>query len=256
MIGLDTVLFTRNGFKKLRDLNLYDEVLTPLGVFEPITKMSKIQDVDYYIRTSTDEIIACSRDLELPVYNKNHKERMVCVSYIKDKSYYTTKTLPYESNTFCRENLYKKGTTIPKSIEKWLTFSSYDRYDLFCGLMDTPMCSFKGEDGVYDFRPHSYQFEKELVALARLFGFAVKCGMANGHRYVKVGIQNVSVIDDIPIRDRYKDLLKQPPDNRFTFMPIMDNGTLKESVEGRGIKVNGGLVLVGYSLIPIKCQIL
>lgn len=256
MIGLDTVVFTREGFKELKDVNLYDEVLTPLGVFEPIVKMSRIQDVDYYIRTSTDEIIHCSDDLELPVYDKNHKEKMVCVSYIKDNKYYTTKTLPYDSTLSSDEDLYKKGTEIPVTIDnKWLTLSSYNRYELLCGLMDTPMCEFKGEDGIYHFKPHSYKFEQGLVGLLRLFGFPVRCGVTKNHRYVRFGIQNIAVIDDIPIRDKYKDISKIPPDNRYGFMPIMDNGRLKESVKGRSIKVNGGLVLVGYSLIPVMCQI-
>ena len=85
MIGLDTVLFTREGFKKLSELNLYDEVLTPLGIFEPIMKMSRIDDVDYYIKTSTDEIIKCSRDLELPIYDEKKRERMIYVDCIKDR---------------------------------------------------------------------------------------------------------------------------------------------------------------------------
>jgi hypothetical protein len=256
VIGLDTVLFTRSGFKKLKDLNLYDEVLTPLGMFEPILKMSRVYDIDYYFRTSTDEIIHCSKDLELPVYDKAHKERMICVSCIKDKAYYTTKILPYDSTIRTNEDLYKKGTEIPLSIDnKWLILSSYDRYELLCGLMDTPICEFKGEDGVYHFKPHSYQFEQGLIGLLRLFGFPVRCGIAKNHRYVKFGVQNIAVIDDIPIRDKYKDISKMPPNNRYCFMPIMDNGTLKESVKGRSIKVDGGLVLVGYSLIPVKCQV-
>lgn len=257
MIGLDTLLFTREGFKKLRDLDLYDEVLTPLGVFEPITQMSKIEDIDYYIKVSTDEIIPCSRDLELPLYNENHYEKIVYADCIKDKKYYTTKILPYDSKIKTRKDLYEIGTEIPKEIpNEWLTLSSYFRYELLCGLMDTPMCSLKSEDGVYDFRPHSYEFEKSLVSLLRLFGFAVKCGKSKNHRFIKFGIQNIAVIDDIPVRDRYKDIEIMPPNNRFGFMPVKDNGTLKNKIQGRSITVNGGLFLVGYSLIPVKCQIL
>lgn len=256
MIGLDTVFFTREGFKKLSELNLYDEVLTPLGMFQPIMKMSKIEDVDYYIKTSTDEIIKCSSDMMLPLYNENHTERMVCVSCIKDKKYYTTKILPYDSKLNTDEDLYKKGTEIPRTIDnKILTLSSYYRYELFCGLIDTPMCELKGEDGIYSFKPHSYDFERGLVALARLFGFAVKCSIVDKHRVVKVGIQNVPVIDNIPIRDEYRDITKMPPGNRYGFMPVTDNGKLKEKVKGRAITVRGGLALVGYSLIPVECQI-
>lgn len=257
MIGLDTVLFTREGFKKLRDLNLYDEVLTPLGIFEPITKMSRVKDIGYYIRVATDEMICCSDDLELPIYDEKNRERMICVSYIKDKKYYTTKTLPYDSKISAKEDLYTRGTEIPQSISNnWLISSLYDRYELLCGLMDTPMCRLSSEDGVYRFQPHSAQFEKELIGLIRLFGFAAKCGMSDKHRYISMGIQNVAVIDNIPIRDSYKDISRKPPDNRYKFMPIKDNGALKNSVKGRSIKVQGGLVLVGYSLIPVKCQIL
>ena len=255
MIGLDTVLFTREGFKKLKDINLYDEVLTPLGIFEPITKMSRIGDIDYYIRVATDEMICCSDELELPIYDEKNRERMICVSYIKDKKYYTTKTLPYDSKIRADDDLYVRGTDIPQSISnKWLISSLYDRFELLCGLMDTPMCSLASEDGVYKFQPHSAQFEKELIGLIRLFGFPVKCGMTDSHRIVRMGIQNISVIDDVPIRDSYKDISKIPPENRYKFMPIKDNGTLKNSTKGRGIKVKGGLVLVGYSLIPVKCQ--
>ena len=257
MIGLDTLLFTREGFKKLRDLDLYDEVLTPLGVFEPITHMSKIEDIDYYIKVATDEIIPCSRDLELPLYNENHTERILYADCINNKRYFTTKILPYESKLKTRKDLYEIGTKIPKEIpNEWLLLSSSYRYELLCGLMDTPMCSLKGEDGIYGFRPHSYEFEKSLVALSRLFGFAVSCGNEKIHRIVRVGVQNTAVIDDIPIRDRYKDISKMPPNNRFGFMPIKDTGTLKKSVQGRGITVEGGLILVGYSLIPVKCQVL
>lgn len=257
MIGLDTLLFTREGFKKLKDLNLYDEVLTPLGVFEPIMKMSKIEKIDYYIKTATDEIIKCSSDMELPLYNENYTERIICVSCIKDKKFYTTKTLPYDSTKTIKNDLYELGTKIPERIDKRILLSSsYYRYELLCGLMDTPMCSLKREDGIYSFRPHSYQFEKDLVALLRLFGFPVKCDLEKNNRVVKFGIQNIAVIDDIPIRDRYKDILNKPPDNRYVFMPIKDNGTLEENVDGRSICVDGGLVLVGYSLIPVKCQIL
>ena len=258
MIGLDTYLFTRNGLVKLRDLNLYDEVLTPLGTFEPIIKMSKIENIGNYIKTSTDEVIACSNNLQLPVYDENHKEKMIDVGYIKNKKYYTTKTLPYDSVIFNKKNdLYEKGTRIPERINnETLILSSLDRYELLCGMMDTPICTLKSKDGIYEFRPHSYEFEKDLVTLFRLFGFPVKCGNLKGHRFVKFGIQNIMVIDDIPIRDRYKDIEKQPPANRYAFMPIKDSGTLKNNVEGRNISVRGGLALIGYSLIPVKCQIL
>ena len=257
MIGLDTLLFTREGFKKLSDLDLYDEILTPLGTFEPIINMSKIEEIDYGIKVATDEVIACSEDLELPLYNENHKEKMIYADCIKDTKYYTTKILPYESQLKTRKDLYKIGTEIPKKIPNdWLLLSSIYRYDLLCGLMDTPMCSLKSEDGVYDFRPHSFEFEKGLISLLRLFGFGVKCGEIKGHRIVKAGIQNVAVIEDIPIRDRYKDIEIMPPSNRFGFMPIKDTGTLKNKVQGRSITVEGGLFLAGYSLIPIKCQVL
>lgn len=257
MIGLDTLLFTRKGFKKLKELNLYDEVLTPLGVFMPIIKMSKAEDIDYYIKASTDEVIACSKDLELPVYDKKGNEKMVSVDSIKDKKYFTTKTLPYDSTLESKEDLYKVGVDIPNKIgNKKLILSSADRYDLFCGLMDTPICELKSEDGVYIFRPHSYEFEKDLIALARLFGFGVNGRVVSNHRLIDVGVQNISVIDDIPIRDEYKDINEMPPDNRFDFMPIKDTGTLKNNVQGRNIAVDGGFVLVGYSLIPVKCQVL
>lgn len=254
MISLDTLFFTREGFKKLKDLDLYDEVLTPFGMFEPIIEMSRIEDVDYYIKVSTDEIILCSKDLELPIYYNKNKEKMVYADCIENEKYYTTKILPYDSMINYKEDLYKIGVNIPKRINnKELISSSYDRYELLCGLMDTPMCELKTEDGVYEFRPHSYEFEKDLVSLFRLFGFPVKCGYSKSHRYVRMGVQNISVIDDIPIRDRYKDIEKMPPNNRFKFMPIKDSGTLKNSVKGRNIKVDCGFVLVGYSLTPIKC---
>ena len=118
MIGLDTVFFTREGFKKLRELNLYDEVLTPLGMFQPIMKMSKIEDVDYYIKTSTDEIIKCSSDMMLPLYNENHTERMVCVSCIKDKKYYTLTS-----------NGYLLATNVIKLIDNWYTI---EKNKYFC----------------------------------------------------------------------------------------------------------------------------
>lgn len=256
MIGLDTLLFTRDGFKPLRDLDLYDEVLTPLGVFKPIMKMSKVENIDYYVRLSTDEIIPCSRDLELPVYDSKHREKMVSVDCIKDNEYYTTKILPYESKIKSRRKLYEFGVNIPKIIDNnILKTSSCDRYELLSGLMDTPMCSLVSENGIYIFRPHSLEFEKSLVALMRLFGFAVKGEVVNNTRIIKVGVQNVAVIDDIPIRDRYRDITRRPPNNRYEFMPIRDVGILKNSVQGRQIEVPGGLVVVGYSLVPIKCQI-
>ena len=255
MLGFDMVLFTKEGFKPLSELNLYDEVLTPLGIFEPIIKMSRVEDVDYYIKTSTDEIIACSRDLELPVYDKEHNEKMVCVSCIKNKQYYTTKILPYDSSFTTRDNLYRLGTDIPSEITNdILKLSEYHRYELLCGLMDTPICELKSKDGIYVFKPHSPQFEKGLVALLRLFGFPVTCSVSQGHRIIRFGIQNIAVIDDIPIRDDYKDINDIPPDNRYCFMPIRDNGTLKNKVKGRAITVEGGLVLAGYSLVPVKCQ--
>lgn len=256
MIGLDTLLFTKDGFKRLGDLDLYDEVLTPLGVFKPIIKMSKVEDIDYYVRTSTDELIACSRDLELPVYENRYREKIVYVDGIKDNKYCTTKILPFESNVTTSRNLYEEGVKIPNIIDnKIFRMSSCYRYELLSGLMDTPMCTLLNENGIYAFRPHSLEFEKSLVALMRLFGFAVRCEIVNGIRIIKVGIQNVAVIDDIPIRDRYRDISKKPPDNRYDFMPIRDTGILKNKVKGRSIEVSGGLVVVGYSMIPIKCQI-
>ena len=257
MIGLDTVLFTRKGFKKLKDIELYDEVLTPYGVFEPIMKMTRIEDVDYYIQTSTDEIITCSDDLELPVYNKNGTERMICVSCIEDNECFTTRSLPYESKTIVRKNLYEMGAKIPERIDNHLfTISSLFRYELLCGLMDTPMCELKSETGVYAFKPHSKEFENDLVALCRLFGFPVHCKVVKNHRIVEMGVQNIGIIKDIPIRDRYKDISKMPPNNRPTFMPIRGHGRLDEPVKGRQIEVIGNFVLAGYSLIPVKCQIL
>lgn len=257
MIGLDTVLFTPEGFKKLRDLNIYDEVLTPLGKFEPIMKMSPIKEIGNYVKVATDEIIPCSNDLEFLVYDKDNNEKLIFAEDLKRNTYYTAKTSRYYCKKEINLDLYEEGIKIPLRISNtMLTASLFDRYELLCGLMDTPICELKNENGVYLFKPHSHLFEKGLVSLFRLFGFPVICGEAKHIRYVKMGVQDLVCMDEIPIRDEYRKMSKTPPKVRYNFMPIKGYGKFKNVAKGRNIFIKGGLVLVGYSLVPVKCQIL
>ena len=61
MFGADTLFMTHKWLVPLKNLKLFDKVLTPDGRFQPIVELGDWQLVDRIVHTSTGDEIYCSK---------------------------------------------------------------------------------------------------------------------------------------------------------------------------------------------------
>lgn len=254
MLGADTLLFTKKGFKKLIELDMYDEVLTPFGTFEPIVKLGPWKPVDKVIRLNTLEDIYCSDNLMLDAGAYNNKAGYMYVDDLAeniDKVYYNfEEIMEFEGDgrNHPVSNGYDFAVVVPTCIpDAYILSSIEERLKVFAGLVDSPICEIGKTDGYYDFYTYYDDLMQGIVTLCRSIGFGVTCTCSE--MVYKISVAVNKYIDILPIKDELKVCHNYAALNKRMFVrKISDNKTF---TLGREVKVNGGFFLVGYSMIPV-----
>ena len=248
MLGEDTLLFTKNGFKTLKELDLYDEVLTPFGEFEPIVEMGPWKPVDRVMQLNTLENIYCS-------------DNLLCYTDLDAKFTYVDDldckiAVPFgdifefegDGLNHPVSNGYDFTVVVPTCIpDAYILSNLYVKLSCLAGLIDSPICELGNNDGIYYFYTEYEDVRRGIITLARSLGFGVKCTCTDGVYAIRVGVDKF--IDELPIKDELKRCYK--PVQMIRKTGIKNVGYAKNEVMGRKIKVNGSLFLVGYSLVPV-----
>lgn len=259
MLGEDTLFLTPNGFLPLKELKLYDKVLTSFGTFEPIVELGEWQDVtlDYNIvQASTNEFFLCDNSVMWVVYDKNRKnhENVVFSDELCDKKCAAGNTMDIaQCKNAVLYNPYNYCAVVPMCIhEEYILSNRATRSECFAGLVDSPICEIGTLKGTYDFYTTYYPLEKGIVSLARALGYQVCCDVIDNVTRVTV---HVSDYKEISTRDEYKKL-----DCSSRFKNIMVYKNVKKvskyvNKTSRRVSINGGNAVIGYSLLPIMCQV-
>lgn len=257
MLGGDTVVFTLKGFKKVKDLELYDEVLTPFGDFEPVVELGPWEEMEYKVDLSGYEDIYCSDDLLWYLYNNTS-----CYTDELDKDT-ATSNLNFElegvSDKKLRFNPYNYAVVVPDNVPTDIMLTSLDNKLAFlAGLIDSPICELGEVDGIYKlYMNKKYKtLVDELLAFIRSLrlGCVVKL---SGDVYV-ISFNITKYIDILPIRDEYKACYNYSSIGRNIMIKNIEkiseksnNLSKNDKIMGRKVKVNRGYFLVGYSLVPV-----
>lgn len=252
MLGEDTLFYTKNGFKKLKNLNKYDEVLNSDGHFTYITRLGPWKPINKCVKLSTSEEIYCDDSLLWDLSG---------VGEFK----YTDELELYEAGISCArscelervrprklENNYEKSVRIPRNIpHKYITCKLEDKLEFLAGLIDSPMCELGDHHGIYVFSTYFEDFAHELVALARSIGYGVMCRYVPKYKIYVIRIYIDKYIDILPIRDPYKVCFREAGNSYTAFMLGIRKIEPAEANFGRTVELNDGNCLVGYSLVSV-----
>ena len=252
MLGEDTLLFTKDGLKKLKDLNLYDEVLTAFGDFEPIVEMGPWQECTKKVKISTGEEFYCNDDTLWGV-NKNTS---CCDSFYYtdelENTYKFNKIKEFEGfGGSYEDEAYNYAVVIPKSVpNRYLLADINTRLAFLAGLIDSPMCMLGSNEGIYELYTRYDDLMRDIVTLLRSLALPLYISKHDG--VWRIIIYMIKYIDIIPIQDDLKDCYDYA--GVGLNLSINDICELKNNnkVMGRKIKVNRGSFLVGYSLITVS----
>lgn len=249
MLGADTLLFTKKGFKKLIELDIYDEVLTPYGVFEPIVKLGPWKPMDKVIKLNTLEDICCTDNLMLNAADHCNGS-YTYVDEVDDKNYYFDPIMEFEGDgkNHPVSNGYDFAVVVPTCIpDAYILSPIEERLKLFAGLVDSPICELGKVDGIYNFYTYYDDLMQGIVTLCRSLGFGVTCSKKK--MVYKIGVSVNKYIDIIPIKDELKMCHNYATMSKRAYVSkVAEN---KNFTLGREVKVNGGFFLVGYSMVPV-----
>ena len=249
MLGVDTLLFTRKGFKKLGELDLYDEVLTPFGTFEPIVELGPWESMDTVLKLNTFEDIYCDSSLLLNViYNRNNT--FMYPDDIKKTPVSFQPIFEFEGDgkNHPVSNGYDFAVVVPTCVpDAYILSSIEERLKLLAGLIDSPICELGKAVGTYSFYTYYDDLMQGIVTLARSLGFGVTCHCSEMVYRIDVNVNKY--IDIIPIKDELKICTDYTFQTRNVLIKSVKD--CKNFTLGRKIKVNGGLFLAGYSMVPV-----
>lgn len=256
MIGENVLVFTRKGYKRVAEIELYDEVLTRYGTFESVTELGPWQKIDSTVVLSTGELIMCNNDT---LWHGRAS------SYPNESMEYT-EDINVDGDDYSFSNIkgcslrsrkpvyspYDYAVVVPTGVpQEYLLSNDATKLAFFAGLVDSPICEANANTpGVYVFYTLYKNLEIGIITLARSLGWNVNC------RYEgKLSIISVypdEKIHEIPIKDDYKifdrSSLNVPHVKIIDIMSLPDD----YNVYGRYIKVDSGGLLVGYSLVPVN----
>ncbi len=260
MLGEDTLFLTRNGFVPLRDLKRFDEVLTEYGTFEPIVDLGKWENVtvDYnLVESSTNERFICDDSLMWVVYDKYTKshENVVYTDELCDKNNYAAKIMDIiQCKKSVLYNPYNYCAVVPMCIqEEYLLSNRETRLECFAGLVDSPICEVGTINGTYNFYTKYYPLEKGIISLARALGYLVSCEINEG--VTKITVHISGDVEEIPFRDEYKMLISPSRYKNVMLYKSVNKLTKDVNKKARKVSINGGNAVIGYSLLPIICQV-
>ena len=258
MIGENTLLMTPHGFKRLKELKLFDKVLTMYGTFEPIVYMSEWKDMTHKMTNSLGESFAVTDDLLLA---SNGEVSFISLKNVVKNNYkfgfmnilHNVSYNKRDSCTYSEEELYQMAVVVPSSMPKTLLYSSLEKRMAFmAGLIDSPMCAITEIEGVYTFYVAYDDFLVDFITLVRSLGWCIE--LSNNRTVIVKAIGSLLPID-LPIRDNYKVMSGQYSGYKRC---IGIKSVTSEKMLGRGreIAVSGNSFLIGHSLIPIISSVM
>lgn len=247
MLGVDTIVFTRHGFKKLGELKLYDEVLTPFGDFEPIMELGPLEEMKYEVQLSDDEVIYCDDNLLWYMIDAwrhtDELERSDSINGIYLPLIGKAGELGF--------NPYNYSVVVPNKVPLKIMFGSLrEKLGFLAGLIDSPICELGLAEGIY-----KLYFGKKYKKLAYdVLGFIRSLDIGSTLIYEDgvyiVWFSLTKYIDRVPIRDEMKQCYDYA--NNSKYVSIKDIKLSKNDKKlGRKIRVNKDLFLIGYGLITV-----
>lgn len=252
MLGENTLFLTPKGFKKLKNLNKYDEVMNSDGHFTYIKRLSPRKPVNKCVKLSTDEEIYCNDDL---LWDLNGVGTFVYTDELK-LGEVTSRCARSCELTRVRarklKNSYELAVTIPENVPyKYFTARLEDKLEFLAGLIDSPMCELTLRHGIYAFYMYSEELAHGIVALARSIGYGALCKYIPIYKIYAVRIHIGKYEDILPVRDPYKACFRGV---WAPWTPIVSKSseiTPPEVVFGRAVELNDGNPLVGYSFVSV-----
>ena len=143
MVGEDTLFWTRDGFRPLKDLKVGDEVLTMFGVFLPIFSLGEWKEARYVVDAGYDNIY-CRDSSMFAILEKNGVMKLESTSGLVDKSLSGVAICDIVFETGQRASLekmrraYQLGIDVPKKIPKWLFHANFDvKCNFIAGMVDS-----------------------------------------------------------------------------------------------------------------------
>lgn len=249
MLGEDTVVYTRNGFRKIKDLVLFDEVLTPFGDFEPIVEMGPWTEMTKKVELNTVEDIYCTDNLlwNLVTGSKytDELDRDTSVAGVRI-------ALEQDSDRYLGYSPYNYAVVVPQDVPNEIMMGSLDvKLKFLAGLIDSVMCELGKVDGVYNlYIGQNYkELADKLLAFIRSLGLGVVRKIVGFNYCITFNI--TKYIDILPIRDDMMACYDYASINRNVIIRNIEDLSKNDKIMGRMIKVNRGFFLVGYSLVPV-----
>lgn len=143
MVGEDTLFWTRDGFRSLKDLEIGDEVLTQYGVFLPIFRLGEWKEAKYVVNVGYDKIY-CRDSSMFAISPKKGVMKLESTNGLVDKSLTGVAICDIVFETGGKNNLelmrksYVLGLNVPKKIPKWLMEAGFDvKCNFIAGMVDS-----------------------------------------------------------------------------------------------------------------------
>ena len=204
MLGENTLFLTRKGFKTLKNLNKYDEVMTGYGDFAHIVELGPWIPMTKCAILSTGERIYCTDDTLWNV-SAHRTFKFTDELDLEDDAESCTPIfeLPGVKGRY-KSGSYKKSVTVPKLVpDECLLCDVKTRLEFLAGLIDSPICEIGSGEGIYVFYTQSDELYHGIIALVRSLGFGVSYRRSGLVHIIRVYINKY--IDALPVRDEYKE---------------------------------------------------
>ena len=252
MLGENTLFLTPNGFKKLKDLEKYDEVMNSNGHFTYIKRFGPWKPVNKCVKLSTDEEICCGDNL---LWDLSTVGRFIYTDELElgqdigrcARSRELTRVRARKL-----KNSYELAVSIPEKVPgKYFTARLEDKLEFLAGLIDSPMCELGRTHGIYVFYTYSQELAHGIVALACSIGYGALCRRIPIYNIYVVRIHIGKYEDILPVRDPYKACFRGVG---LAWTPVISKlREIKPSdvVLGRTVELNDGNPLIGYSLVSV-----
>lgn len=250
MLGEDTLFFTRKGFKKLKNLNKYDEILTGFGTFAHITELGPREKMTKCVEFTTGEKIYCTDDMLWNVGSDRGYKYTDELELLEDGA--TCADISEFQGVRGRKSFgnYRKSVVVPRCVPNECLLADRDaKLEFLAGLIDSPICEIGDSDGIYVFYTFSDELAHGIISLARSLNFGVTGKKSGLVHIIRVYINKY--IDILPVRDDYKACYDYA--NTVFALRVKNVREIRpdEACFGRSVRVNGGFGLIGYSFIPI-----
>jgi len=179
MVGEDTLFWTRDGFRSLKDLEIGDEVLTQYGVFLPIFRLGEWKEAKYVVNVGYDEIY-CRDSSMFAISPKKGVMKLESTNGLVDKSLTGVAIcdIVFETGGKINWELMRKsyalGLNVPKKIPKWLMDAGFDvKCNFIAGMVDSVNGSLS-KTNCYILTSRYENVLEDLKTIVRLLGWTYR----------------------------------------------------------------------------------